>query len=560
MDDLYNNLKVYEPEVKGMSSLSSSTPMETQKPLLKDEDGEEVDVHMYRLMICPLMYLTSSRPDIMFVVCACARYQVNPKVSHLHAVERIFRLISWQCKKQTVVANSITEVEYVAASSCCGQSTVKAKTINGEVQLHALVDGKKIIVTESTVRRDLQVEDAEGIDCLSNSTIFEQLALMGMVKNLDNVSGNFLKYPRVGKGFFGRVTPLFPTMVVQNQVELGEGSAMPTDPHHTPTIIESSTQPQKTQKPRKPKRKDTQVPQPSGPTDIVADEAIHKELGDNLVRAASTTSSLEVVVPSAKKPWGIQLLKLGLRMYLSIPMIHYSQEKTKTTQANEIDSLKRRVKKLKKKRSSRTYKLKRLYKVGLSARVESSRDEESLGEDASKQGRRINVIDADEDITLVNVQDDAEMFDVNTLTGDEVFAEQEVATKDVNLTIDEDKGKGIMVEELVKSVKPKVKGIVIQDPSITTTTTTTTIISSQQPSQDKGKGIIVQEPVKPMKKKVQIMLDEEIALKLQAEIDEEERISKDEEEKIDEANIAWDDIQVKVDANYQLVERLQAGE
>ncbi|GKB59508.1 uncharacterized mitochondrial protein-like protein, partial [Tanacetum coccineum] len=135
---------------------TASTPMETQKPLLKDEDGEEVDVHMYRSMIGSLMYLTSSRPDIMFTVCACARYQVNPKVSHLYAVKMILRylkgqpklglwypkdspfnlvactdsdyarasldrksttrdyqflgcrLISWQCKKHTMVANSTT--------------------------------------------------------------------------------------------------------------------------------------------------------------------------------------------------------------------------------------------------------------------------------------------------------------------------------------------------------------------------------------------------------------------------------------------------------------------
>ncbi|GKB76774.1 putative ribonuclease H-like domain-containing protein, partial [Tanacetum coccineum] len=68
---------------------TTSTPMETQKPLLKDEDDKEVDVHFYRSMIGSLMYLTSSRLGIMFIVCACARYQVNPKVSHLYVVKEI---------------------------------------------------------------------------------------------------------------------------------------------------------------------------------------------------------------------------------------------------------------------------------------------------------------------------------------------------------------------------------------------------------------------------------------------------------------------------------------
>nr|GEU91550.1 putative ribonuclease H-like domain-containing protein [Tanacetum cinerariifolium] len=72
---------------------SASTPIDTEKPLLKDSDGEDVDVHIYRSMIASLMYLTSSRLDIMFPVCACARFQVTPKVLHLHAVKRIFRYL-----------------------------------------------------------------------------------------------------------------------------------------------------------------------------------------------------------------------------------------------------------------------------------------------------------------------------------------------------------------------------------------------------------------------------------------------------------------------------------
>nr|GFC16786.1 hypothetical protein [Tanacetum cinerariifolium] len=77
---------------------TTSTPMETSKPLIKDENAEDIDVHLYRSMIGSLMYLTSSRPDIMCVVCACARFQVSPKVSHLYLVKRIFRYLKGQLK------------------------------------------------------------------------------------------------------------------------------------------------------------------------------------------------------------------------------------------------------------------------------------------------------------------------------------------------------------------------------------------------------------------------------------------------------------------------------
>ncbi|GJQ93752.1 putative ribonuclease H-like domain-containing protein [Tanacetum coccineum] len=118
--------KVYKV-VKALYGLRQApracTPIETQKPLVKDEEASDVDVHLYRSMIGSLMYLTASRPDIMFAVCACSRFQVTPKSSHLSAVKRIFRRlsISWQCKKQTIMATSTIEAEYVAAASCCGQ-------------------------------------------------------------------------------------------------------------------------------------------------------------------------------------------------------------------------------------------------------------------------------------------------------------------------------------------------------------------------------------------------------------------------------------------------------
>ncbi|GJV92703.1 hypothetical protein Tco_1540516 [Tanacetum coccineum] len=72
---------------------TASTPIETDKALLKDEEAAGVDVHLYKSMIGSLMYLIASRPDIMFAVCACSRFQVTPKVSHLHAVKRIFRYL-----------------------------------------------------------------------------------------------------------------------------------------------------------------------------------------------------------------------------------------------------------------------------------------------------------------------------------------------------------------------------------------------------------------------------------------------------------------------------------
>ncbi|GKB11380.1 hypothetical protein Tco_0845303, partial [Tanacetum coccineum] len=236
---------------------------------------------------------------------------------------------------------------------------------------------------------------------------------------------------------------------------------------------------------------------------------------------------------------------------------------------------------------SRTYKLKRLYKVGRSARIISS-DEASLGyqEDASKQGRKIDDIDKDAEFTLVDETQgrygDDLMFDTSDLVSEEVFVVEQVvpgskkddvvSTAGVATTVSaaattvpitpEEITLAQVLDEL-KIAKPKVKGIVFKEPVESTTTT----LFSQQPSQvkvqDKGKVKMV-EPKKPMKKKELIRLDEEIASKLQAKFDEEVRLAREKTEKEQEANVAlieeWDNVQAMIDADYQMAQQMQAEE
>ncbi|GJW73209.1 hypothetical protein Tco_0132579 [Tanacetum coccineum] len=343
--------------------------------------------------------------------------------------------------------------------------------VNGEVQLQALVDKKKVIITESIIRRDLQLEDANGVDCLLNAAIFEQLTLMGNMK-------------REGKGFSGRVTPLFQTMMVQAHEEMGEGSEIPTDPHHTPIITQpSSSQPQRKQKSRKSKKKNTEVPQPSGSTDNVPDENVPTTSNDPLLSGEDRLKLTELIDLCTN----LQKKVLDL-------------EKAKTAQDSEIASLKKKVKKLERRNKSRTLGLKRLRKVGSARRVESS-DEASLGdqEDASKHGRKIADIDADAEVTIIDEtqgrNDDNLMFDTGVLDEQEVEVEKVVSTAKVTT----ESATTTIVDELtldqtlieIKAAKPKVRGVMIQDPSEFTTITTTTTPAASKPLQDKGKAKMI---------------------------------------------------------------------
>ncbi|GJY48788.1 putative ribonuclease H-like domain-containing protein [Tanacetum coccineum] len=187
---------------------TASTLMEPNKALVKDSEAEDVDVHLYRSMIGSLMYLTASRPDIMFDVCACARFQVTPKISHLHAVKRIFR-DSYEKRLIEVlkihtdhnVADILTKGFDVSSfnfliASIGGRprlmliskdlmllqvNAVRHNLMLMEVNAvrHPLTT---IVVSEATIRRLLKFNDEGRMDCLHNATIFEEIARMGYEK------------------------------------------------------------------------------------------------------------------------------------------------------------------------------------------------------------------------------------------------------------------------------------------------------------------------------------------------------------------------------------------
>ncbi|GKC92216.1 hypothetical protein Tco_1157658, partial [Tanacetum coccineum] len=222
-----------------------------------------------------------------------------------------------------------------------------------------------------------------------------------------------------------------------------------------------------------------------------------------------------------------------------------------------------------------------------------SSEDEGLGdqEDASKQGRKIDDIDKDAEVTFVNETqrryDDTQMFDADVFNGEEVFVveQSEKVTEEVVSTTEVSAAATITTEEItlaqalteLRSAKPKVvvqepvhstttiapsiipkaKSITFRDPGESTTRITLTPIPSN--IKDKGKAKMI-EPEKPLKKKEQIRLDEELAFKLQAKEEEQARLARKKAKKVEEANISWDNVQAMIEVDRLLAERLQARE
>nr|GEV82757.1 coiled-coil domain-containing protein 97 [Tanacetum cinerariifolium] len=355
--------------------------------------------------------------------------------------------------KQTVDFLNANPIKYALTvsptiyTSCIKQlwTSAKVKTVNDDVRIQALVDGKKVVVNEVSIRRVLRFDDVEGTACLPNAAIFKELARMREATEIP---------------------------YTEPQVE-----------ERVPTLSND--------------------PLPSGEDRMQLTELMN--LCTNLQKQV------------------------------------HDLEKAKTAQAKEIADLKKRVKKLERKKKSRTSGLKRLYKIGLSARIVSS-NEEGLGahEDASKQERSITDIDRDEGTTLVDDTqgriNDQDLFGLHDL--DDIKVTPPVAATTPQISKDELTLAQTLME--IKAAKPKAKRVTNQEPSEFRTT------SPSQPSQP------------PQTK------DKEVAKKLKAEMkaemEEEERITREK----DEANRAmieeWDDVQAIIDADRQLAEQIQAQE
>nr|GEX54616.1 retrovirus-related Pol polyprotein from transposon TNT 1-94 [Tanacetum cinerariifolium] len=543
---------------------SASTPIDTEKPLLKDPDGEDVDVHTYRSIIGTLMYLTSSRPDIMFTVCACAHFQVTRKASHLHTVKRIFRYLKgklhlglWYpkdspfnlvaysdsdyagCKKQTVVATSSTEAEYVATAM---------KTVNDVPRLQVLVDKKKVIITKATIRDALRLNDAEGIE-----EIFTELARMeyekpstkltfykaffssrkfnfskyifdSIVRNMDSftklymyprflqlmirtqvddLSSHSIKYSshaltqkvfanmrRVGKGFSGVDTPLFEGMIVAQQVDEGAAEVNVDD---VPTAgvagegaasvnvddVLAAVDEQSIPSPTPP----TQPQQPS--QDIPFTSQVHPTLPPS--PTTQPPSPQQQPQPSHDAEMSMDLLNTLLDTYTTLTR---RGRIIANMDANEDVTLKDVADIAK--------------EVVIDVEIEESAD--------------------DDDIEPAELQEVVEVVTTAKLMTKVVTtASATITAADTPIPVATTTAAALTLTTPPSAARRR-NGVVIR--YLEETSTPSTIIHTEPISKEKGKGIMVHEP-KPLKKKTQIEQDEAYARELEAELNK---------------NIDWDEV------------------
>ncbi|GJT83793.1 putative ribonuclease H-like domain-containing protein [Tanacetum coccineum] len=612
----------------------ASTPTETNKALIKDEKVENVD--------CKVP-ITPKTISISCFVKRIFRYlKGQPKLGLWYPRDSPFdleafsysdyagasldrksttggyqflgkRLISWKCKKQTIVGNSTTEAEYVAVANCCEQgsdiikealewssrsakyenrlipgdfetnaeengdwkrvtrkqklanhdsgipstcsinyaltksegsegfhqivdflNSTRINTLdNREMEITATIDGKVKTITEASIRRYLKLADSDGISTLPNAKIFEQLALIGFIQIfLNKHKRQLLPYKRThiaptlthklfsnmgraSKGYNGVYIPLFHTMLVQGQTLHGKGSIIPVESHHTPTGAPSTSQPP--------------TSSPSMPTTHVAEEA--------------------TTLP-----------------YDSLPRVHSLGSDKGSMTLNELTVL----------------------CTQLSIKVASL--EQDLKQ--IKKGRKIAQMNEDEGITLVQIgaqtqerNDEDLLYETGVYDYPEGFTGPSVliTTAEPVTTVDEGvsiAGEGVSTASAIHEVStatprtPPTKTTVFDDEDVTMAMAQTLIKMKEVKSKEKGvvitdvedssrfaRSITTLQPLPNIDPKYKER-DDEVALRLQAELDEELKIERERQEEASKVAIAemFDEVQARMDADYELAARMTLEE
>ncbi|GKB11628.1 uncharacterized mitochondrial protein-like protein [Tanacetum coccineum] len=389
---------------------SASTPVDLEKPLVKDGDADDVDVHLYRSMIGSLMYLTTSRPDIMFAVCACARFQVAPKTSHLLAIKRIFRYLKgkptlglWYSRHSPFELVAYTDSDYAGATQDRKSTTEDLLTKGFDAGRHVKKgrdtkipqsSGPPVNVGDEAVHKELgdRMERAattasslEAKQDIGSGPRCQDTILGGIDAQTSAKTTAWNEFsvlwplalimPWPTKSIFKSVQVHFDDMI---QAFLLLLNRHPLLFNHLPLNSRRNS----------------------------LGESSKRLLQFLILVILLLMYQMRSLVPQSKiHASGEDRLKLTelMDMYTKLSERVLDLEHTKTAQAKEIINLKLRVKKLEKKAGLRTHKFKRLYKD----------TEVSLVDEIP--GRR---------------SDDAEIFDTDVLFGNEVFAKNDMIEKD----------------------------------------------------------------------------------------------------------------------------------
>nr|GEV24960.1 ribonuclease H-like domain-containing protein [Tanacetum cinerariifolium] len=407
-------------------------------------------------------------------------YKVEKALYGLHQAPRAWEgCLEWNKKaaKDEIVNPTIY-------TSCIEQfwDSFKKKTTNREEQLQALVDRKKVIITEATIKRDLQLEDAEGVDCLPNAEIFKQLTLMGY----ENLSQKLTFYKASFHQKFLTHTILqclSAKIMAWNEFSSTMASAiicLATNQkfNFSKYILEIMV-----------KHLD------SGNTFLMYLRFVQVFLNNQLERMDNHTRTY--VIPShIKKVFG-NMRRVG-KDFSDPTNPHHTPTITQPSPSKPQKKHKPR-----------------------NPRIQNTEETQPSG-------------------PTTNVEDDA--------FNEKMFLNIPM----IHCTVDL-QGEKVIVEEVNAARITTSVTAIIPTISMDEITLAKALIEIKT-SRHKGKGILV-EPEMPLKKKAQISLNEEFAFKLQAEEDEQELIVREKAQQIEEVNLAWDDIQAKVDANYELAPR-----